>query len=338
MGGQLQRHWTMLFGLEIARADRAGGSCPAANTSEDIAGCIFFLGSDEAAYLTGPSTSTAAPPSVAIGAPCIVRGPPGNNQPTREVHINLGLTGRSVLVTGGSAGIGRAIAYAYAAEGASVTLSYHTNEDAAAAIANEIERRGGTAAAVPMNLADRASIEQAVEEAGHRNGGLDVLIANAVRWPTDAAGPLAEADPEVWQAALRANLEGAAATVRAAWPLLHASDQGRIVLISTGVTRHGLPGATAYATAKAGLEGLVAALKWEGGEAGILCNLVAPGFTVTDANLARFPDEARERVRARTPSGRLSTPDDVAPAVLFLGSPANTNITGAYLPVAGGTD
>jgi NAD(P)-dependent dehydrogenase (short-subunit alcohol dehydrogenase family) len=252
--------------------------------------------------------------------------------------VNLDLQGRSVLVTGGSRGIGRAIVLAYAAEGARVTLTYSSNEDAADSTVREVESSGGAAAAVSMDLADRTSIEKAIEVAAGRESRLDALVANAVRWPTDAAGELAESEPEVWQNALRANLEGTAATVRAAWPLLRTSGQGRIVFISTGVTRHGMPGASAYAAAKSGLEGLVAALKWEGAEAGILCNVVAPGFTVTEANLARFPEEVRESVRTRTPSGRLSVPEDVAPAVVFLGSPANRNITGCYLPVAGGTD
>jgi NAD(P)-dependent dehydrogenase (short-subunit alcohol dehydrogenase family) len=252
--------------------------------------------------------------------------------------VNLDLENRSVLVTGGSRGIGRAILLAFAAEGARVTLTYSSNEEAAAATVKEVESRGGGAAAVPMDLVDHTSIEKAVETAAGRHGGLDVLIANAVRWPTDAASALADSKPDVWQNALRANLEGTAATVRAAWPFLAASDHGRIVFISTGVTRHGMPGATAYAAAKAGLEGLVAALKWEGAEAGILCNVVAPGFTVTEENFARFPDEVREQVRTRTPSGRLSVPEDVAPAVVFLASPMNTNITGCYLPIAGGTD
>jgi 3-oxoacyl-[acyl-carrier protein] reductase len=227
---------------------------------------------------------------------------------------------------------------AYAAEGARVALSYNSNAEAASELVREVEERGGSALAVPLDLADRASIEQAVTAVASRHGGLDCLVANAVRWPTDAAQPLGDTEPETWQNALRVNLEGTAETVRAAWPLLRASGRGRVVLISTGVTRHGRAGASAYAAAKAGLEGLVAALKWEGGEAGILSNVVAPGFTVTEADLARFPDEVREEVRARTPSGRLSVPEDVAPAVVFLGSPANTNITGCYLPVAGGTD
>jgi len=123
-----------------------------------------------------------------------------------------------------------------------VTLTYVSDEEAASSIVKEVESGEGSAAAVPMDLTDHSSIERAVSEAASRHGGLDVLVANAVRWPTDAAGPLAESDPVVWQTALRANLEGTAATVRAAWPLLAQSGHGRIVLISTGVTRQGRAG------------------------------------------------------------------------------------------------
>jgi len=192
--------------------------------------------------------------------------------------------------------------------------------------------------AVPLELSDAFSIREATQQVVDHWGGIDVLVANAVQWPHRAGGPLSDADANQWAHAVRTNLEGTAATVREAWPHLSASSQGRIVLVSTGVTRHGMRGASAYATAKSGLEGLVAALKWEGGDAGTLVNVVAPGFTVTEGNLARFSDDIREDVRQRTPSGRLSIPADVAAAVVFLGSPANGNITGTYLPVAGGTD
>jgi 3-oxoacyl-[acyl-carrier protein] reductase len=192
--------------------------------------------------------------------------------------------------------------------------------------------------AAPLDLAGPESIEAAVRGVLDRWGRLDAVVANAVRWPYDASAPLGQSDIAAWQAALRANLEGTAHTVRASWPALVESPQWRIVLISTGVTREGLPGASAYASAKAGLEGLVAALKWEGGESGILINVVAPGFTVTERNLANFDEGVRDTVRERTPSGRLSVPDDVATAIVYLASGANTNITGAYLPVAGGTD
>ncbi len=194
------------------------------------------------------------------------------------------------------------------------------------------------AIATALDLADGASITAAVEEVVRHFGGVDTLVANAVRWPIDAMAPLGTVDFGTWAGALRANLEGTVFLVQAALPHLVASDAGRIVLISSGVSRDGRAGASAYATAKAGLDGLLAALKWEVGPQGVLVNIVSPGFTVTENNLARFPDELRESVRQATPSAKLSQPDDVARAVLFLGSPANGNITGVYLPVAGGTN
>lgn len=252
--------------------------------------------------------------------------------------MDMQLGGRVVLVTGGSSGIGRATAIAFGGEGARVALTYSSNRDGADQVATEIEAADGEAFVVPLDLSVPASIHGAIQEVLDRWGALDVLVANAVRWPHDAGGPFADTDPLAWERALRANLEGTANTVRAAWPALCASGQGRVVLISTGVTRHGMRGATAYATAKAGLEGLAAALKWEGGDTGILINTVAPGFTVTERNLTRFGDDVREPVRQRTPSGQLSVPEDIAAVAVFLGSPANGNVTGVYLPVAGGTD
>jgi NAD(P)-dependent dehydrogenase (short-subunit alcohol dehydrogenase family) len=248
------------------------------------------------------------------------------------------LLDRTVFVTGGSSGIGRATAIAFGREGAKVALSYRSDPDAASRVAAEVEAGGGEGLCVPLDLSEPTSIESAVEQVVTRLDGLDVLVANAVRWPYDAQAALAESDPITWERALRANLEGTARTVRAAWPALAASGMGRVVLVSTGVTRTGMAGSSAYATAKAGLEGLASALKWEGAETGILINTVAPGFTVTERNLATFGDEVRETVRGRTPSGRLSGPDDVASAIVYLGSPANGNVSGAYLPVAGGTD
>jgi len=253
--------------------------------------------------------------------------------------MDLQLHDRTVLVTGASRGIGRAVALAYAAEGARVALTYATDEAAAAAVVDEISREHpGRAAAFPLELSDRASIEAAVVATVATFGQLDVLVANAVRWPLDAGRPLADLDAAVWDRALRANLEGTVATVRASLPHLRASGAGRVVLVSSGVSRHGFAGATAYAAAKAGLDGLVAALKWEAGPDGVLVNIVSPGFTVTENNLAHFGDDVRESVRERTPSARLSVPDDVASAVVYLGSAANGNITGAYVPVAGGID
>lgn len=252
--------------------------------------------------------------------------------------MDLQLRDRVVLVTGASSGIGKAIAVAYSRESAKVAITYASNKEAADRVAEDIEAAGGQAFVVQLDLRDLSSIRSAIRQVVDRWDGIDVLAANAVQWPHQAGGPLADSDASEWAHAVRTNLEGTTATVRGAWPALCASGQGRVVLISTGVTRQGMRGASAYATAKSGLEGLVSALKWEGADAGVLVNVVAPGFTVTEGNLVRFGDDVRETVRQRTPSGHLSTPEDVAAAVVFLGSPANGNITGAYLPIAGGTD
>ena len=252
--------------------------------------------------------------------------------------MDLRLQDRSVLVTGATRGIGRAIALAYARERARVAITFASDADAAADTVSEIEQSGGSGLSVHLDLCDRATIDAAVATVVNTHGGLDVAVANAVRWPVDARGALVDSDPGTWSTALEANLEGTVNTVRAALPHLARSPDGRLVLISSGIARQGMAGGTAYSTGKGALEGLLASLKWEAGAAGVLVNIVSPGFTVTENNLARFGDNVRESVRERTPSGHLSVPDDIASAVLLLGSPANGNITGAYLPVAGGID
>jgi 3-oxoacyl-[acyl-carrier protein] reductase len=254
--------------------------------------------------------------------------------------MDLGMQGKTVLVTGASRGIGKAVALGYAAEGANVAVTYRSDEQRAADVVREVEARGGKGLAVPLELADTASVTAAVGTVAQHWGGLDVLVANAVQWGSmgDFGKTLADSDPASWTHVLRANLEGTAATVRAAMPYLVEAAAGRIVLVSSGVSRHGLKGSTAYGAAKAALDGFMAGLKWEAGEHGVLVNVVSPGFTVTERNLERFPDSMREEVSARTPTRRLSGPADVAAAVLFLGSPANGNVTGSYLAVAGGID
>jgi NAD(P)-dependent dehydrogenase (short-subunit alcohol dehydrogenase family) len=218
--------------------------------------------------------------------------------------MELGLRDKAVLVTGGTRGIGRAIALAFARERARVGITYATDEAAATTVVQQIATEGGSGVAARLDLAEPASIPAAVTETAKRFGGLDVLVANAVRWPIDARGPLADSDPDLWSRALRANLEGTAATVRAALAYLSRSSAGRVVLVSSGVSRHGMAGATAYATAKAGLDGLIAALKWEAGEHDVLINIVSPGFTVTE----NTRELLQRRTGIRSPAHPLATP------------------------------
>lgn len=242
--------------------------------------------------------------------------------------MDLQLQGRTVLITGGSRGIGKATALAFAAEGARVAVTYASDGQAARSLVETIEATGGEAAAYRMRLEDPSTIGEVVEQVATRFGSLDVLVAGAVVWPYRASGDLPTIDTAEWEDAVAANLFGTVATVRSALPHL-VSAHGRIVLISSDVARKGLPGATAYATGKAGLAGFVAALKWEAGRAGVLANIVAPGFTMTES--------ARER--GDGPHGvldRATQPSDVATAILFLGSFANQRITGSTLTVDGG--
>ncbi|MFD7733304.1 SDR family NAD(P)-dependent oxidoreductase [Kitasatospora phosalacinea] len=241
------------------------------------------------------------------------------------------LKDRVVLVTGASTGIGAATARAYGREGAKVAVTYRSNPDKAGRVVDGIAAGGGQAFAVRLDLEDLDGVERAVRAVTARWGGVDVLVANAVRWGGD--GP---PDPSVrfehvplteWQAMINANLVGAAAQVRAVLPGMRARGWGRIVLVSSSVAEEGVPGPGPYGTAKSGLHGLARSLAWEAGRDGILVNVVAPGFTLTDSR-PPLPAALTDRLAAGTPTRRLSDAEDVARLVVFLGSGANGNLTG----------
>jgi NAD(P)-dependent dehydrogenase (short-subunit alcohol dehydrogenase family) len=245
--------------------------------------------------------------------------------------MDTGLDGRVVLVTGASSGIGRAIATAYGREGARVALTYHSGDAGARRTASEVEAAGGEALVLGLELQRPASCDEVVAAVCGRWGGIDVLVANAVQWPEQSprdAGGFEHMRVERWRTTLRTNLEGTFATVRAALPAMRNRSGGRIVLVSSGLAEEGMPGGADYGAAKAGLHGLARSLAWELGQDGILVNVIDTGFTLTDRNLGHFSDETRRHFSTAVPSRRLSTPDEVARLVVFLGSAANGNITG----------
>jgi 3-oxoacyl-[acyl-carrier protein] reductase len=133
-----------------------------------------------------------------------------------------------------------------------------------------------------------------------------------------------------WQAMLTANVVGNAAVIDAVLPTMRARRWGRIVLVSSGAAEEGLPGPGPYGTAKSGLHGLARSLAWDAGRDGVLVNVVAAGFTLTDRRW-QPPNDLLATLAARTPSRRLSTPPDVAKLIVFLGSAANANLTGELL-------
>ncbi|MER6575422.1 SDR family NAD(P)-dependent oxidoreductase [Nonomuraea sp. NPDC001023] len=232
------------------------------------------------------------------------------------------------FITGGSSGIGAATALAYARAGARVTLTYNTGPDRAAEVVKRIEEAGGQAAAVHLDLEDHATVAPAAAQAGP----VDALVLNAVRWGTIMPNSMSFEDVPAaeWTAALHANVVGNALLVQAFLPGMRRNGFGRIVFVSSGAAEEGQPGPGPYGTAKMALHGMARALAWEAGRDGVLVNVAVAGLTITEAERP-VTQEVLDRVAARTPSRRLSTADDMAALIHFLGSAANRNVTGEFV-------
>jgi NAD(P)-dependent dehydrogenase (short-subunit alcohol dehydrogenase family) len=251
--------------------------------------------------------------------------------------MELGLQGRRVLVTGGSSGIGRETALAFAREGARVAITYNSRKEAADEVAASL---GAEAFAVPMDLGTPDSIADAVSQTVERFGGLDVLVGNAVNWgsasPQELPTRIEDAQPDQWLPVMRDNLTGNFRLVQHAAPALRASDQGRLVLLSTDLVERGRAGAWAYAAAKAGLHGLVASLQHDLGQDGVLVNIVMPGVTLENGSHRVIPDEVIGQLAQQFTARHLPEAADVAAAIVFLCSARTTATQGEIVRVNGG--
>ncbi len=233
------------------------------------------------------------------------------------------LEGKTALVTGGSRGIGAAIARELAAAGATVVVGYRSGRDEADAVAGEI---GGRAVQADVATADDA--KRLVEEAGD----LDVLVNNA---GTTRDGVLARMTDGDWRAVIDTNLSSVFYTCRSVSRGMMKRRAGSIVNLSSIVGIHGNWGQTNYAASKAGIIGFTKSLAQELGSRGVRANVIAPGYIKT-ALTDVIPEEAKQQMLALTPLGRLGDPEDVAGAVRFLCSDAAAFITGEVLVVGGG--
>ncbi|MEO8252330.1 MAG: 3-oxoacyl-[acyl-carrier-protein] reductase [Chloroflexota bacterium] len=243
------------------------------------------------------------------------------------------LTDKVALVTGSSRGLGRAIALAFARQGADVGVNYRGNAEAASAVVTEIRAMGRAAIAIKGDTsAGRESCEAIVKAALDEFGKIDILVNNA---GITRDNLIMRMDEEEWQSVIDTNLAGPFWMTRAiARPMLKAR-AGRIINMSSVAGRMGNVGQANYASAKAGLIGLTKSVARELASRGITCNAIAPGLIETELT-ADIPAAARDFVINSTPLGYVGSVEDVAAAAVYFASDESRYITGQVLGVDGG--
>jgi 3-oxoacyl-[acyl-carrier protein] reductase len=244
----------------------------------------------------------------------------------------IDLSGKSAIVTGGSRGIGRAIALRLATQGADVAFSYRGNAAAADETAAAIRELGRQALAFQGDASDPDTADGLVRAALEAFGKVDILVNNAGITRDDL---IMRMSLENWRDVLETNLFGAFYAIKAVTrPMLKARG-GRIINITSVSGQAGQTGQANYSAAKAGLIGLTKATARELASRGITCNAVAPGFVLTELT-QDLPQALQDEINARTPLGRFGTTEEIASAVAFLASDEAAFITGQVLAVDGG--
>ncbi|MFF0221147.1 glucose 1-dehydrogenase [Streptomyces sp. NPDC004629] len=242
------------------------------------------------------------------------------------------LKGKTAVVTGGSRGIGRAIALRLARDGAAVVFNYARSRDAADEVVRQAEEAGGNVIPVQMDLAEPGAAEELMETADRQLGDLDILVNNAATH-TEVV-PLAQTEEADFDRVMAVNTRSVFLTMR--YAARHMRDGGRIVNISTLNTVFPAPGNAPYAASKGALEQLTLVASRELGARGITVNTVSPGATDTDLLRGANEPEKLTMVIGMTSLGRLGRPEDVADVVAFLAGPDGRWLTGQNIRANGG--
>jgi 3-oxoacyl-[acyl-carrier protein] reductase len=244
----------------------------------------------------------------------------------------MDFTGKVAVVTGGSRGIGRAIALRLAGDGATVVVNYRGDENAANGVVEQIKVGGGEALAVQADVSQVAEAQALIEAAKKAFGRVDILVNNAGTTRDTLLMRMSEDD---WDIVIDTCLKGAFNCIKAASRQMMRQRYGRIVNVTSVAGISGNAGQANYASAKAGLIGLTKTVAKELGSRQITCNAIAPGLVPTDLT-ADLPQDLVNQAIDRTLLGRTGTPEDMAAAVAFLASDEAGYITGQVLAVDGG--